>query len=318
MVERHVFPNGVTGYRLGRGEHPRMSVWCYRVGATLLDTGAGSVLESFLPVLLADGPVRHVYVTHHHEDHSGGAARVRALTGASVTVSEFAAPLLRRGFRQYPYQRLYWGRFTRFEADSVVALPPLGSATWSTPDGDFTLLHAPGHSHDMTVVWDAARGALFAADLYLAARLKLMRRDEVWAALQASLKRVLERTEFEHLYCAHRPVPTGGRSALVKKLAWMNTSRERLAAELAAGTPRAELAEKVFGPSNRAFERASLGNVSRRNMLASLQGDLRPRPDVARAVGPAWARCDFGPDFSAESGTESGPEEVTSDVPNGS
>ncbi len=271
-----------------------MTVWCYRVGTTLIDTGAASVLEAFLPALLADGPVRHLYVTHHHEDHSGGAARVRALTGAQITVSQFAAPLLRRGFRQYPYQLLYWGRFARFEADEEVTLPPLGSAPWSTPDGDFTLLHAPGHSHDMTVVWDRARGALFAADLYLAARLKLMRRDEVWAALQASLERVLEQTVFERLYCAHRPVLAGGGAALAKKHAWMTASRARLEAELAAGTPPADLAERVFGPSNRAFERASLGNVSRGNMLASLLGDLRPRPDVRRAVGDAWARCDFG------------------------
>lgn len=279
---------------MGWGERPRMTVWCYRVGSTLIDAGTGSVLETFLPVLLADGPVRHVYLTHHHEDHSGGAARIRNVTGAEVTVSQFAAPLLRRGFRQYPYQLLYWGRFTPFEADRRVTLPPLGSLPWSTPDGDFVLLHAPGHSHDMTVVWDEARGALFAADLYLAARLKLMRRDEVWSALEASLKRVLEQTRFEYLYCAHRPVTVRGAEALKQKYTWMVASRHRLEAELAAGTPTAELAEKVFGPSNRAFERVSLGNVSRRNMLASALGNLEPRPDVVRVVGGAWARCDFG------------------------
>ena len=278
---------------MGRGEHPRLSVWCYRLGTTLIDTGTLSALEGFVPVLLADGPVRHIYVTHHHEDHSGGAARIRDLTGARITVSQFAAPLLRGGFRQRPYQRFYWGRFAPFEPDEILQLPPLGTLPWSTPDGDFVLLHAPGHSHDMTVVWDTARGALFAADLYLAARLKLMRRDEVWSALQASLARVLDRTAFDALYCAHRPVLAGGTEALQKKHAWMRSSRAHLEAERAAGTPPAQAAKTVFGRSNRVLERVSFGDLSRNNMAASALDDLKPRPDVVRAVGDAIARCRF-------------------------
>lgn len=278
---------------MGRGEHPRLSVWCYRLGVTLIDAGATTALEGFLPVLLADGPVRHIYLTHHHEDHSGGAARIRELTGAGITVSQFAAPLLRGGFQQHLYQRLYWGRFAPFEPDETVRLPPLGALPWSTPDGDFMLLHAPGHSHDMTVVWDAARGALFAADLYLAARLKLMRRDEVWSALQASLARVLDQTDFDALYCAHRPVLSGGTEALQKKYAWMHSSRDHLEAERTAGKHVTEAAETVFGRANRVLERVSFGDLSCSNMVASALGDLKPRPDVVRAVGAAVARCVF-------------------------
>ncbi|CAN5783854.1 MBL fold metallo-hydrolase [soil metagenome] len=278
---------------MGRGEHPRLSVWCYRLGATLIDAGTVSALEAFLPVLLADGPVRHIYLTHHHEDHSGGVVRVRDLTGAHITVSQFAAPLLRGGFRLHLYQQFYWGRFAPFEPDETLQLPPLGALPWSTPDGDFVLLHAPGHSHDMTVVWDAARGALFAADLYLAARLKLMRRDEVWSALQASLARLLDQTEFDALYCAHRPVLSGGFVALQKKHAWMLESREHLEAERAAGKRVTEAAETVFDRSNRVLERVSFGDLSRGNMAASALGDLKPRPDVVGAVGDAVARCRF-------------------------
>ncbi|MEZ4608509.1 MAG: MBL fold metallo-hydrolase [Deinococcales bacterium] len=91
---------------------------------------------------------------------------------------------------------------------------PLGYLPWSTADGDFIVLHAPGHSHDMTVLYDPARRAIFSADLYLSSKQRLMRRDEVFEVTLESLKRVL-RLDIDMLLCGH-PVFHEGKARLGK------------------------------------------------------------------------------------------------------
>ena len=293
MFKRHSLPGGVTGYQMGRGAKPPMTVWAYRLGGTLIDSGTPNMLGEFLPAVLADGPLTHIYVTHHHEDHSGGAARLRELTGAAITLSSFCAPLTRSGFRQHLYQHLMWGRFRPYQEDHVLELSPLDSRRWHTPDGDFTVIHTPGHSFDMTVVYDADRRILFSADLYLGTALRVMRRDEVWAALKASLRRVLASTQPEYLYCSHRPLARGGQAALAKKLLWMERSETAYLRLRGQGLGRSAAAKVVFGPRRRGFERVTLGDATQLNMAASLEGDLTPRRDVEREVGEAWVRCRF-------------------------
>ncbi len=293
MIERVEFPQGIIGYRMGVGKKPFMTVWAYRVGQTLIDSGNPRAMAEFLPLLLKDGPVRNIYVTHHHEDHSGGAAQIRQLTGARISTSQYCAPLLRQGYRLYPYQFWLWGRGPRYQEDTTLHIPPLNELSWSTPDGDFVILHAPGHSHDMTVVWLRERNAIFTADLYLAARLRSMRRDEVWSSLKISVGRVLQRTEFDLLFCGHRPLKEGGKAALAQKYAWMCEAETRMQQGLAVGKTRPSLAREIFGPENWRFKLITLGNLRRANMVNSLLGELKPRPDVLSRIGRDWAECRF-------------------------
>lgn len=293
MIKRHELANGIIGYEMGLGKKPVLRAWCYRVGSTLIDAGPAVSLPAFLPLLLEDGPIKHIFVTHHHEDHSGGAAQIRAKTGARITGTQFAQPLIEKGFRQYPYQLFYWGKYRPYPLDETLVLPPLDCLKWSTPDGEFVIIHAPGHSHDMTVVWDKERKALLAADLFLAPKLKVMRRDEVWAALEKSLARVLDETDIDLLLCAHRPVMTQGKAALEKKYNWMRSSREQIHERIMQGQPEMAASREVFGQTAVAFERIALGNVSQKNMLNSLQGRLKARADVVRRVGERWALCEF-------------------------
>ena len=293
MIKRWDLGQGIVGYETGRGKNPVLRAWAYRVGSTLFDTGPPAVESQVLETILRDGPLKHIYVSHHHEDHSGNAAALRQASGASITLSQYCAPLTRQGFKHYPYQKVYWGKFKPLKEDVILELPALGSRTWVTDDGSFIIFHAPGHSHDMSVIWDKERGVLFAADLYLASRLKLMRRDEVWDALEASTKRILRTADFEQLLCAHRPVFENGKAALEKKHTWMLTAKKSLVELVNKGLSLKEASRLCFGNSKHLLARVSLGNVSRDNMAKSALGRFKPRPDVEKIVGESWARCDF-------------------------
>ena len=52
----------------------------------------GPLHEGHLQALAAQGPVEQVLLTHGHLDHSEGAARLRALTGAPDVAAALAAP----------------------------------------------------------------------------------------------------------------------------------------------------------------------------------------------------------------------------------
>ncbi len=293
MLKRYELANGIIAYEMALGKEPSLRAWSYRIGKTLIDTGPPKMRKTFLPILLNDGPINTIYVTHHHEDHSGLAADIRSQTGAKIVLSRYCAPLTQKGFRQYPYHYLYWGKFKPFKEDKQINIPPLGKQTWQTEDGEFQLIHAPGHSHDLSVVYDAERKALFAADLYLGPKLKVMRRDEHWHHLEASLKRILENCDFDLLLCGHRPAFQNGKSLLEKKYNWMHSSRAKFEALCLEGRSRNEATKEVFGSAFNSFTFISLGNVSQKNMLLSLQKHYKARPDVARQGGQKWANYDF-------------------------
>ncbi len=297
MLERRRFPSGVIGYRMGRGRTPFMAAWAYRIGGTLIDTGCPIAVDEFLPVLEQDGAIQTVYVTHHHEDHSGNAQRIRERFGAKIIVSQFCRPVTQAGFRELFYQRHTWGFFQPFVEDRCVVLAPFGSTEWQTSDGKFTIIHAPGHSHDMTVVYWPEVKILFGADLYLAIRPKMGRRDEVWGAAVASVARVLESCDIEHLLCAHYPVIETGGEMLAKKLAEMRDMAERISKQLGDQEPTAVEVERLrkneFGPENRRIQLFSLGDFSSRNIIRSVLGLSCPRKDLVKRVGRDWADCRF-------------------------
>lgn len=52
--------------------------------ATVVVVDPGPLLEEHLGALAGAGDVELILITHHHEDHTGGSARLRELTGAPV------------------------------------------------------------------------------------------------------------------------------------------------------------------------------------------------------------------------------------------
>ncbi len=288
-VERREFPGGVIGYRMRSGLD-YLDVWVYRLGRTLIDSSAPGMAPRHLSAVLADGPVDRVFVTHHHEDHSGGAARIRRLTGAEVVTSSFAAPLLAGGFPVRPYQRVMFGAFRAYRPDTVLNVPARGRLVWPTAEAAFEVLHVPGHSHDMTVLWWPSEGILFSADLYLGRRLRGMRGDESFPELHASLRRVVDTLPVRHVLCTHFPVVDAGAEALAAKLAWMDNTAAAIAERAADGASVPAISRALFGPHDWRTRAFTLGDLAPEHLVRSALGDVRPRRAVARRIGSDIAR----------------------------
>ncbi len=259
MTER--FQHGeVEGIRVGK--YPfRYNTTCilYRLGSTVIDTGPPNQWRA-VRAFLAERAVRQVVVTHHHEDHSGNLAPIQRALAAPVYAPRQGLAELGAGFSQRPYQHLFWGRPEPVQARELPREVPLG-------DGRaLEAIPTPGHSTDMTCLLDRQRGWLFAGDLYIAARTRLLRQDEDLKAEIASLRRVLA-YDFETLFCAHRGVVEPGKAALRRKLDFLESLCQRAAELHGEGRSSREITRLMLGREG-LMSLATGFHFSKRNLIA--------------------------------------------------
>ena len=205
---------GIKGFKLGRSLSgpPVMAVYCYVVDDLMMDTGFSHMQKEVLEIAKGH-PIKRVFLTHHHEDHSGNAAALKQASGAAVyghplTVQKMAAP-----FKILPYQKYMWGKAQPLTME-------IAHEKIETVSGDMTPVHTPGHSRDHTVYLLEKAGVLFSGDLYLADKIKFFRSNEDMGTQIASLKKILK-LDFDALLCSHHPKLEHGKERIEKKLAFL-------------------------------------------------------------------------------------------------
>jgi glyoxylase-like metal-dependent hydrolase (beta-lactamase superfamily II) len=267
---------------------PLKYVNCYLMrgpsGWTLVDTGFHDALaEEAWPRAFADLSIRpqdvnQILITHYHPDHLGAAGWLQQLTGAPAYMH---AP----EFRQV---ELFWGEEMAVQAEKLVALfagegmpaevaqaigqhhhhqfgqvqplpllqPIETGATIPLGEGQYEVIHAPGHSDGLAIFYDKATGVLLANDMILA---KITPNVSLWpgchpdplAAYLRSLEMV-ERLGARIALPGHRTVITDV-SARAAEIRHHHGERlEKMAAitrEFAGGATAWEVCERVFTPA---------------------------------------------------------------------
>ena len=236
-VETH---GPLTFLRMARRVLGRPVYWtgAYYVQGVLVDCGPPVTARDLLRFL--EGRAVHaLLITHHHEDHMGGAALLRERRGVVARAHPAALPLLAGGFEQEAYRRVAWGRPPRLVAEPLVEEVAAGSLRLRP-------IPTPGHSADHLCLFEPDRGWLFTGDLFLAERLRFLRSDEDLDALIGSLETVA-RLPLREVLCAHRGPVRDGPAALRRKAENLRSLRERIAELLRQGLPEKEIARRVVG-----------------------------------------------------------------------
>ncbi|WHI48463.1 MBL fold metallo-hydrolase [Microbulbifer sp. EKSA008] len=231
----------------------------YRLGDTIIDAGPSNQWK-YVKWFVKNKPFRQLVLTHHHEDHSGNAGAIYKLTGIQPRAPKATVEILKRGFRIPPIQMLIWGRAGRAEA------APLPEDLRFSGE-KVVVIPAPGHAKDMTCYLVQDRGWIFTADLYVASKLKLLRKDESIPTLMHSIKKVLT-YDFDIIFCPHRGIVEKGKIRLQAKYDYLlNLATE--ARELdRQGLPLGEITHRLLGREN-LMSVVSGYNFSKRNLIAS-------------------------------------------------
>lgn len=263
----HPLPHGpLTRLRmaptfLGR---PVREVSAYAFADLLIDTGPPAT-ASRLVAWVRGGPVRRVLLTHHHEDHIGGAAALIEELGLPVLGPPGAVPIFAEGLRMPLYRRLVWGGVPRtFRAEA------LGDAV----EGEgyrLRVIPTPGHAFSHVCFFEEGRRWLFSGDLFVHERVKLLRRiEDVWQHVD-SLRRVLA-LEPELLICDHAGILDDAQGRLARKIQWWEDLAGRARELRDQGVPVERIARQLLGREE-LLTYASLGDFSKTNLIRGLLGD---------------------------------------------
>jgi glyoxylase-like metal-dependent hydrolase (beta-lactamase superfamily II) len=262
LVKRHTFGK-VLGSEFGWSPvgTPLMTVFSFRAGSTLIDTGQSHMRREVLEMARSE-KIQTVLLTHCHEDHSGNARAINAGLGIPVYGGTLTADKLSRPSRILPYQRLIWG------PSEPVALRVLPDEGIEADGLRFIPVHTPGHAKGHLVYLIPEEGWLFSGDLYLSDRIKYFRADERIDEQITSLKRVLT-LDFDALFCAHHPKPANGKAFIRRKLQSLEDFYGRTTELAEQGLDPAAIMKELRLREVWKIKLLCFGNVSMENMVRS-------------------------------------------------
>ena len=228
----------------------------YLVRGALVDTGFRAE-RGTLARLVEERRPRGAFVTHWHEDHAGN-VDLLARRGVPLAMSAATEAAVRAVPRIPFYRRFTWDQ-----------MPALSCAVEPFAPDDLRLVASPGHSPDHHVVWDPVTRTLFAGDLYLGVKVRVMHAAEDPATIVASLRAAMALRP-ARLFCAHRGLVPDPMAQLAAKVEWLETTIGEIERRIAAGWEDAAIAREVLGPEDLTGW-VSRGEYSRRNIVRAVR-----------------------------------------------
>lgn len=245
---------------------PRLYCHIFYIDGLLIDTGQSRVRKQVLDVT-QNLDIEQIYVTHHHEDHTGNLDALKNQFGVPIYSSKLCKEMMSDpppiSFAQY----MFWGSRPAFQ-DLVIK-----EDTIQTNNYSFDIIPVPGHSSDMVALHEANEGWLFSADLYVHHYIAYFMKPESVKTQIASLKKILE-LDFDVIFCSHNPQLKNGKQLIQKKLQFFETFYGSVSELMIKGFSISEIMKRLKMKKRWGMRILSHGHLSSQNMIQSVIRDL--------------------------------------------
>ncbi|PWJ44948.1 MBL fold metallo-hydrolase [Sediminitomix flava] len=259
----------VQGFKFGYAPFgkPSLFVHTYFIDGLLIDTGQRKLHKQII-ASTKDLPVEKIFITHHHEDHTGNIPSLQKLHQCPVYSSEKTSELMKNPPRLSFIQKVMYS-----QREAYHDLIPIKDKV-STNNFEFEIIPIPGHASDMVALYEPNRKWLFSADLYINSYIGYFLSNESISDQIESTQRILK-LDFDTLFCAHNPQLQNGKIQLEKKLRFMENFFDDVAKLHTKGFSENEIFKTLNLKENHLVKILSNENLSKMNMVRSVIRDIK-------------------------------------------
>jgi len=258
----------IKGFKFGYHpfKAPKMISHVYYIDKLLIDTGHSRMKKTVFNKL-KNLEVDQIFITHHHEDHSGNVQAVRDLFNCPVYASAKCADIMKAPPSISPAQYLTWGKYDAFHDFEIIG-SEIKSSKYT-----FQVIPIPGHAVDMIALYEKDQGWLFSADLYVHHRIKYFMRNESMLQQIQSIRKVLT-LDFDKMFCSHNPqLDLDPKPLLTKKLNYFEDLYGEISNLYSKGMSDKQILQSMPSIDDRQIKWMSLGALSRINMIKAVIRD---------------------------------------------
>lgn len=202
----------VTTERKGRNS----SVYVYYTDGLLIDSGPSSLLPDLIS-FFNSVDFDQVVLTHHHEDHTGGAKWIQDHKRVPLFINSISVDICSKDGEYPEYRHQTWGSRKAFIAEPLTQTFQSRSEKWES-------IFTPGHAFDHMVFLNHSTGTLFSGDLFVTPKPKCILVEEHIPTTINSLKKILT-YNFSEVYCSNKGYLPNGKDLLVMKLDFLEYLR---------------------------------------------------------------------------------------------
>ena len=264
----HYTYDGVRYFRFGYNPigKPFLFVNVFFVDGLLIDTGQRNMSRSVMKTI-SSLEVKQIYLTHHHEDHTGNISVLQRRFNCGVYASTKCCELMTNPPPISLAQRMVWGNRPAYH--HLIPIIDL----LRTPKHTFQLIPIPGHAEDMVALYEPDKKWLFSGDLFINSYIGYCLQNERIMQQITSIRRVLT-LPFETMFCSHNLATTEGRSWLEKKLSYLEKFYQDVARLYQKGYSPKEIFNRLDLKEHGGIHLLSHGMLSKMNMVRSVIRDL--------------------------------------------